>query len=373
MAPEHAGPDGADCNTIVESLYKDFSLRNEKQLQTQKALTSEDYSGRAFYNSAHIQAIVKVELDYIQRLMDHLLERIETDFPNIPLDNFKQKITAIISQEYDRAIPVLQDFAKGILRGTNTEAYIKPIAEAKLDAMEMLEARCRLSEVKKVKSKNTVFLSHAVEDASVAQAIKTEIDKVFGNGLTVFVSSIPGAISPGADWFNSIRERLLATDAFFVLLTPNSIERQFVWFEIGFSWYRRDNKECEMYALCTPPIDPGRLPEPLCRLQATSLSNEDQTRAFFKKLIEQFGLGNLDTLEFHKIQESLKAYPIESTPEATATETYAGPYAGYSQEALKQVLIDILSQEERYHRDPVTRSDVFSGKLIDYRKIRSTA
>lgn len=159
----------------------------------------------------------------------------------------------------------------------------------------------------------TIFISHAAEDAVLAEIVKTQIDNVFEKKVDVFVSSIPGTISPGSDWLDKIIGNLTKNNAFIVLVTPYSEKRPFVWFEIGFSWLRRFNKNCEIYAICAPPIDTGSLPEPLCRLQATSLSDKKQTRAFFGKLTKQFKLGNLDVLEFAKIRNSLPTYPSQIT------------------------------------------------------------
>lgn len=158
-----------------------------------------------------------------------------------------------------------------------------------------------------------IFISHANEDAALAEAIKTQIDNVFEKKISVFVSSIPGTINPGSDWFDKILSILKENNAFIVLVTPYSEKRPFVWFEIGFSWLRRIKKNCEIYAVCAPPINHGNLPEPLCRLQAISLADEKQTKAFFIELAQQFDLGNLNTLDFSKIQDSLPIYPSRIT------------------------------------------------------------
>ena len=314
MQNDHQNSNMKKCETIIESLYKEFSLRHEKELENQKASISESYNAKnSFYSGAHIMAIVKSEIDYIQRLMDHLLEKIEADFPNIPLKDFQKKLGAIVSQEYDRAIPVLEKFAKGISRGSNVGHYIKQVTDAKKNNLEILDARCKLRQVKKTINKPSVFISHAAEDAVLAEIVKNQIDNVFETKINVFVSSIPGTISPGSDWFNKIVRNLTENNAFVVLVTPYSENRPFVWFEIGFSWFRRLNKNCEIYAICAPPINPGNLSEPLCRLQAISLGEEKQIKAFFTELIKQFSLGNLDALEFAKIRDSLPTYPSQIT------------------------------------------------------------
>ena len=120
-----------------------------------------------------------------------------------------------------------------------------------------------------------------------------------------------------ADFFSNLFDKILGSltknDAFVVLVTPCSEKRPFVWFEIGFSWLRRLNRNCEIYAICAPPINPGKLPEPLCRLQAITLADEEKTTVFFEKLTKQFKLGNLDRLDFAKIRDSLPTYPSQIT------------------------------------------------------------
>jgi len=367
MQNEHPNSNREKCDSIVESLYKEFSLRTGMEFKDQKAIISEQYNAKhSFYSGAHIKAIVKAELDHIQQLVDYLIGKIEADFSNIPLADFKKKLSVIISQEYDRAIPVLEEFAKGISRGSNVGQYIKPVTDAKKNNLEILDARCKLRQVKKTINKPSVFISHANEDAVLARAIKTQIDNVFEKKVNVFVSSI--TISPGSDWFDKILGSLTENDAFIVLVTSYSEKRPFVWFEIGFSWLRRLNNKCEIYAICAPPIDHGNLPEPLCRLQAISLAEEDRTTAFFEKLTKQFKLGNLDALKFARIRDSLSTYPSQISQREAADGADDSLYATYSPGELKQVLFDILSQEKKYHRDPVTRSPIFDGRLIDYKE-----
>ena len=142
-------------------------------------------------------------------------------------------------------------------------------------------------------TKPTVFVSHAVTDAPIAAIIKAEIDRVFAKGVTVFASSIPRTLKPGSDWLKGIGESLDAASAVAVLLTPVSINRPWIWFEVGASWSRMERDERRIYPLCVPEIDLGDLPEPLSRLQALSLGKADHVKEFFAALTEQFGFGNM--------------------------------------------------------------------------------
>ena len=110
------------------------------------------------------------------------------------------------------------------------------------------------------------------------------------------------------------------------------------------------------------------MPEPLCRLQAISLSEEDRTIAFFEKLTKQFKLGNLDALKFARIRDSLPTYPSQISQREAADGADDSLYATYSPGELKQVLFDILLREKKYHLDPVVHSPIFDGMLIDYKE-----
>src|SRR4051812_34809943 len=137
-------------------------------------------------------------------------------------------------------------------------------------------------------AKPTVFISHAVTDEPIATIIKAEIDRVFAQGVTVFASSIPGTVKPGSDWLRSIRENLDAASAVIVLITPVSINRPWIWFEVGASWSRMEVDKGRIYPLCVPEIDLGDLPEPLSRLQALSLGKAEHIKQFFQALVDQY-------------------------------------------------------------------------------------
>ena len=311
QGPSHkkGGPKEVDPDVIVESLRKEFLIRTQRELQNEKSRIGRKYQIAGMsHSSPYVKAILHLEFEHKRQLFDHILKTIEKDLPDIPLSEFKGKLFTVIEQEYDKIIPVTE----------NLPGFGKSqIEDEKGSTKEIVDGRCVISQGKVRMNKKTIFISHAKEDTHLAEAIKTQIDKVFGKGLQVFVSSIPGIIEPGSDWFDRILDSLIGNNAFVVLVTSYSQNRAFVWFEIGFSWLRRIEKQCEIYVLCAPPIHPGKLPEPLCRLQAISLAVEDETKALFSKLIDQFDLGNLDTLDFAKIRESLPKCPEEDTDEGT--------------------------------------------------------
>jgi len=94
--------------------------------------------------------------------------------------------------------------------------------------------------------KPTLFISHATSDGEFANAVKQEVEKVFANGINVFCTSSPGAISVGIDWLSDIEQKLGVAQAVIVIITPVSIERPWLWFEIGATWSKGRSGDCKI-------------------------------------------------------------------------------------------------------------------------------
>ena len=236
------------------------------------------------------------------------------------------------------------------------------------------------------RAKPVLFLSHATTDAAFANVLKAEIDRVFANGVDVFVSSLPGAIAAGRDWLASVEENLDTAAVAVVLVTPVSINRPWVWFEVGASWSKMREGKRRIFPLCAPEIDLGDLPEPLNRLQALSLGKAEHVKEFFRTLCDEFGFGNMKGFRGSAITSRLPKYSevkVDGRDLAAGT-LYRGPYEGYGDDELAEVL------DERYlypahwaQQDTETRAlleisdggerkrdaSIFSGKLIDYREV----
>lgn len=224
--------------------------------------------------------------------------------------------------------------------------------------------------------KPVIFISYAATDKPIANILKSEIDRVFANGVYVFASSVPGVMRPGSDWLQSIKENLDKAKAVVVLITPVSINRPWIWFEVGASWSKMSEGQGRIYPLCAPEIEFSELPEPLNRLQALSLGKAEHIKLFFQALCDQFGFGNMKGFKGSAIKSRLPKYSelrLVSRDLDTGT-IYKGPYEGYSSEELKEVLDEeFLYKEYRSYIDyPSLRSrdsSIFMGKLIHYRQL----
>lgn len=218
--------------------------------------------------------------------------------------------------------------------------------------------------------KPTIFISHASTDRPIAEILKSEMDRVFANGVHVFASSIPGVMKPGADWLNEIRENLEKATAVIVLITPISINRPWIWFEVGAYWSRMQTGSGRIYSLCVPEIDLSNLPEPLNRLQALSLGKAEQNKIFFQNLCDDLGFGNMKGFKGSAITKRLPKYAalkIDQRDLRTGS-IYSGPYEGYSDEELAEVIDENLLYKEFKHYYYTSERDqsIFRGRLVHY-------
>jgi len=219
-----------------------------------------------------------------------------------------------------------------------------------------------------------LFISHATTDGEFANAVQQEIAKVFANGLDVFCTSSPQAIQPGQDWLDQIEVRLTDAQAVIAIVTPVSIERPWLWFEIGASWSRGRSGDSRIYPLCAPEIDLGGLPSPLDRLQALSMGRAQDLKLLFKALIDQFGFGTISSFRATNISKRIPKYKDVEIKRVDLNERalYSGMYTGYTLEELCEVIDDQFfrpdAEQHRTSFDVIggTKQWIKEGKLIHF-------
>lgn len=225
--------------------------------------------------------------------------------------------------------------------------------------------------------KPTVFISHAASDGEFANAIKQEVEKVFANGVNVFCTSSPGAISVGTDWLSTIEMSLDKSKAVIALVTPTSIERPWLWFEIGATWSKGRAGETRIYPLCAAEVDVGNLPAPLDRLQALSMGRAADLKMLFEALIAQFGFGKITSFKAANITGRLPKYKDVKMKEVDISDKsfYSGKYSGYSDEELMEVIdTHLFAPDDENHGKYSTmykgREElIHNGKLIHFRQV----
>jgi len=225
--------------------------------------------------------------------------------------------------------------------------------------------------------KPVIFISHTATDQPIADILKAEIDRVFANGVDVFASSILGTIKPGTDWLSEVKDNLEKAKVVVVLITPVSINRPWIWFEVGASWFRMLEGSGRIYPLCSPEIDFQDLPQPLNRLQALSLGKAEDVKLFFQTLSEEFGFGNMKGFKGSTITKRIPKYSklkINQTDLSTGS-IYSGPYEGYFDAELEEILDEDFLYKgcSNFHKRPILYEDrdssICLGKLIHYHKL----
>lgn len=228
--------------------------------------------------------------------------------------------------------------------------------------------------------KPTLFISHATSDGEFAEAVKQEIDKVFANGINIFSTSSPSAIPAGNDWLSDVENRLNTAQAIIAIVTPVSIERPWLWFEIGATWLNGRKGDCRIYPLCAQEINLSELPEPLSRLQALSLGKATDFKLLFEALIKQFGFGNISSFRASNISKRIPKYKNVKVKDVDLGDRtfYSGKYTGYSDEELAEIidtelfyshvgsLMDIM---ELSTVTPGREDQIRLGKLLHFRQV----
>lgn len=225
--------------------------------------------------------------------------------------------------------------------------------------------------------KPKIFISHATSDGDFANAVKQEIEKVFANGVSVFCTSSPGSITVGTDWLSSIEGSLETSKAVIALVTPTSIERPWLWFEIGATWSKGRTGETRIYPLCAPEINLSDLPSPLDRLQALSMGKAADLKLLFEALINQFGFGKISSFRASNITQRIPKYKDVKVKEIDLNEKsfYSGKYSGYTDEELMEVIdtqffLPDHKKSLRYSTLYQNREDlIHNGKLIHFKQV----
>jgi len=224
-------------------------------------------------------------------------------------------------------------------------------------------------------TKPRLFISHASSDGDFANAVKQELGKVFANGLEVFCTSSPGAIAAGTDWLNEIEQRLATTQAVIPIITPVSIERPWLWFEVGATWNNGRAGNCRIYPLCAPEIELSNLPSPLDRLQALSMGRAQDLKMLFEALITQFGFGKISSFRASNITNRIPKYKDVEIKQVDLNERalYSGRFSGYTAEELMEVIDDQFFRPkahmfgDAYYNQP--EKHLHTGELVHFRQV----
>ena len=140
-----------------------------------------------------------------------------------------------------------------------------------------------------------IFLSHIHEETLLAQIIQRAIEDEFSGFVDVFVSSDGRTIPPGANFLKRIEDGLINCVGAIYLISPFSVKRNWINFELGAVWIRNSlsikssGPEIPAIPICHSGITPSQLPMPLTNLNAIEASNSAQLELAFKSIQNAVG------------------------------------------------------------------------------------
>lgn len=147
-----------------------------------------------------------------------------------------------------------------------------------------------------------IFLSHIHEEREIAGYIKEAIEEEFSGFVDVFVSSDGVSIPAGSNFLRRIEDGLVNCIGAIYLISPKSVNRNWINFELGSIWIRNainlkgGKAEIPTLPMCHSGIEPSDLPAPINNLNAVR-ANESAGLSFALKSLQSAvgGKGNLKT------------------------------------------------------------------------------
>lgn len=199
----------------------------------------------------------------------------------------------------------------------------------------------------------TLFLSHIHEERELASIFKQELESEFSGFVEVFVSSDGISIPAGANFLRKIEDGLVECIGALYLISPISVKRNWINFELGAVWIRsaiavRGGKpEIPTLPLCHSGSLPATLPAPLNNLNAVTANQSSQLELAFRSLQNAVGgHGNLKS-DFDKLAAKVADFERIYTRGNHLREMFRwiggdpGPVVDFARQKLSQPNIDI--------------------------------
>lgn len=135
--------------------------------------------------------------------------------------------------------------------------------------------------------KHRFFISHCSQDKEIADIFSEALKRITLDQISPWYSteSATNGLMPGI-WFNQILSKISESQAVIALLTPNSINRPWVYFESGMG---QALQGCEVIPICFKIKKYDILP-PLGLYQCYQLDELASTEDFFTKLLSLFSI-----------------------------------------------------------------------------------
>ena len=164
-----------------------------------------------------------------------------------------------------------------------------------------------------------LFVSHASADADLAKAVVQLIEKAVKlPARQIRCTSVPGYKLPvGADFEEFLRREIFDSKGFVALLTPTSMQSQYVLFELGARWGAKRH----LAPVLARGMTAGQLREPISGLNALELTTREGVVQFVQDLADFLGVPLEPMASF---QEAVAAL-VEAASAEIAIDTSSEP------------------------------------------------
>ena len=173
-----------------------------------------------------------------------------------------------------------------------------------------------------------IFLSHIHEEKELAIIIKEAIEEEFAGFVEVFVSSDGTSIPAGSNFLKRIEDGLVNCIGALYLISPDSVKRNWINFELGAVWIRNaisirsEGAEIPALPLCHSNMTPGNLPQPIGNLNAIKANEASQLEFAFRSIQTAVGgKGSLRT-DFDVLAQKVSSFEKEYTLGATLVDFF---------------------------------------------------
>jgi len=146
-----------ECENIVELLAKDYLAKHRSDLNNKIGRIAADFIERGLSNStAMVTKQMSANFEYLDGMINYVIESLKKDFDYIPLGNCKDKLVTILETEYKGLIPFINSLliSTGLATQSTLDSFQKRVLDELEKAKEKIKIQCEISERKKVVSKD---------------------------------------------------------------------------------------------------------------------------------------------------------------------------------------------------------------------------
>ena len=182
--------------------------------------------------------------------------------------------------------------------------------------------------------KKKIFISHSVEDKQIVDLLSDTLRVLSLNQVKVWYSTScvnEETLAPGDIWFTRICNEIKSCKVIIVLLTPNSINKPWIYFESGIA------EGCIgklIIPLCVG-ISRDDIKLPLSSYQIYQLSDYDSACSFISSVFNTIGIHFCEEISKDKLQLLVK----ETSLKLEVNETY------------NEYMVEDILDELKYHID----------------------